>query len=85
MTTEQTKRVCDRVLTLTRDWMLDRNASNGRYGGASAFADFDLDCYVGMVDFVYSTANGQTVSGELLWRLDNSFEPEGPPEVLWER
>ena len=81
MTTEQTRRVREKVLALTRDWMFDRNASNGRFGGASASADLGLDCYVGIVDFAYSTPDGQSVSGQLSWRLDDAFEPEGQPEV----
>ena len=61
--------------------MLDQKASDGRYGGATAFADLGLDCYVGVVEFAYSTTDGRARTGEIRWRLDDAFEPEGQPEV----
>lgn len=70
MTIAQTNRVRERVLTLAQQWMLEQNAFTGRFGGAAAFADLDRDRYVGIVNFTYSTADGQTVSGELSWWLD---------------
>lgn len=81
MTSEQTRRVREKVLALTRDWMLEQNASDGRYGGAAAFADLGLDCYFGIVEFAYSTTEGRARNGEIHWRLDDAFEPEGQPEV----
>lgn len=81
MTTAQTRRVCEKALALTRDWLVSQHASEGRYGGAAAFADLALDCYVGIVEFGYARADGQSVNGELVWRLDDAFEPVGQPEV----
>lgn len=81
MTTEQTRRVREKVLALSRDWMLNQKASGGRYGGAAAFADLGLDCYVGIVKFAYTRTDGEAVSGELVWRLDRAFDPLGQPEM----
>lgn len=81
MTNAQTNRVHDRVNALARDWLLAQGASSGRYGGASAFADLDLDCYVGSVTFTYTGADGTPVEGKLTWRIDHTFENLGQPEV----
>ena len=81
MTTEQTRRVCAAVLALTRDWLLGQGAADGRYGGAAAFADFNRDCYVGIVKVEYSVAGGEAHDGEIEWRLDHRFEPVGEPDV----
>ena len=81
MTNAQTKRVREKVLALTRNWMLDRGASDGWYGGAAAFADLGLDRYVGIVEFAYTKADKRRVEGEVVWRLDAAFVVRGRPEV----
>lgn len=81
MTTEQSNRVCGAVLAVAREWLLEQGAVDGRYGGASAMADFNRDCYVGVVQFSYSAEGDNEVSGWLTWRLDSTFTAVGEPEM----
>lgn len=81
MTHAQSDRVCEAVLPLTRDWLRDQGAENGKYGAAAAMADLERGCYVAFVRFDYAAANGHEARGELVWRLDADFAPIGEPEV----
>ena len=64
MTTEQTRRVREKVLAFTRDWMLEQNAADGRYGGAAAFADLGRDHDVSWSSLRTRTAGGESSKGE---------------------
>ena len=81
MTTTQTTGVCEAVLPLTREWLLEQGAGDGRYGGAGGFADFNADQYIGSVQFSFTETDGRVVSGSLVWRLDHTFTATGDPEV----
>ena len=80
MTWRQTELVCERVLALTREWLLARGATQGRYGGAAAYADLEADCYVGLVNvFFRAPEHNDEQRGRVEWRLDAAFEPLGEP------
>ncbi|MBF6600352.1 MAG: hypothetical protein IVW36_07575 [Dehalococcoidia bacterium] len=81
MTTGQTNRVCEKVLALTREWLLEHAATDDLLVGAAAMADLNRDCYVGLAECSYTSADGQSVSQQLVWRLDHTFAAIGEPEV----
>ncbi len=81
MTTAQTARVCEAVLALTREWLVERGATDGRYGSAGAMADFNRDCYVGVVTVSYPAGDDEVNYGKVVWRLDHLFAALGEPEV----